>query len=65
MSAGGGSWSAVAMRFGMILGGINGFTKAAARVAMLTACGIEGSGGAGGAGAASSVLSVCLGRDAG
>src|SRR4051812_32478610 len=65
MSAGGGWRSAVAMLWGVILGGVNGFAKAAARVATLAACGIEGSGGAGGAGAASNILSVCLGRDAG
>jgi hypothetical protein len=65
MSGGGGWRSAVMMLRGMILGGVNGFAKAAARAATLAACGIEGSGGAGGAGAASNVLSVCLGRDAG
>src|SRR3954464_14340546 len=54
-SAGGGSQSAVATLFGMILGSVNGFTKAVRNVAMLTACGTGGSGGAGGAGAARSV----------
>jgi hypothetical protein len=65
MSTGGGSRSPVAMLWGMILGGVNGFAEAAARVATLARCGIGGSGGAGGAGAASNILIVCLGRDAG